>query len=311
MDTLSRILDLIHFDSSFYYATSFHSPWSIEIPAYRNVARFHYVSRGSCWVRIDDEEPRLLSAGDIIIVPHGASQVISDTPDREPIALEKAYEEAGYDGEGLFSFGEPSSANDTQLVCGHFEFEEGFRHPLVDQLPKYILGNENDGTGFAWVKDTLRFMSHSANTQCEGSSAIVKRLSEVIFIQAIQYWQCPGESGNRFLAALNDPQLSLGLKAFHDDYSANWSVDSLASVSCMSRSLFAERFRQYLDVSPMQYVTNWRMQNARQMLADENLSIDRIAGSVGYESTAAFSKAFKRTIGRNPGEYRRSLLARS
>ena len=84
MDTLSRILDLLHFDATFYYATNFHSPWSIEVPAYRNVARFHYVIQGACWVRIEGVEPRLLLPGDIIIIPHGARQILSDEADRPP-----------------------------------------------------------------------------------------------------------------------------------------------------------------------------------------------------------------------------------
>ena len=309
MDTLSRILDLLHFDATFYYATNFQAPWSIEVPAYRNVARFHYVTQGACWVRIEGVEPRRLLPGDIIIIPHGARQILSDEPDRPPTPLDQAYVESGYQGEGLFQIGDTISAHDTQLVCGHFEFADTFKHSLIDNLPVFIVRNENDGREFSWVKDMLRFMSHTAKHQHDGSAAILKRLSEVIFIQAVRFWQGSNEEPEGFIAALADPQLSRGLKAFHDDFANDWSVEKLARAAGMSRSLFAERFKHYLDLSPMQYVTQWRMQNARMLLTDAGNSINSIAIGVGYESVAAFSKAFKRVLGLNPGEYRRRIRA--
>lgn len=159
---------------------------------------------------------------------------------------------------------------------------------------------------FFWMKDTLKFLSHSAANQQDGSSAIIKRLSEVIFIQMIRFWNTQHNPNKGFIAALNDKNLSNGFRAFHDDYSAVWTVEKLARESSMSRSLFAERFKQYLDLSPMQYVTNWRMQRARQILTESNLSLENIAQQVGYDSAAAFSKAFKRTFQRTPGEYRQN-----
>lgn len=307
MDTLSRILDLLHFEATFYYVTNFQSPWGVEIPAYRNVARFHYVAQGACWVRIEGVEPRLLLPGDIIIIPHGARQILSDTADRVPTPLEQAYVEAGYDGGGFFQIGETTSVHDTQLICGHFEYEDMFRHPLVDNLPVCIVRNENDGQEFSWVKDILRFMSHTAKHQSDGSAAILKRLSEVIFIQAVRFWQTSSDDSAGFVAALADAQLSRGLKAFHDEPAGNWSVEKLARISGMSRSLFAEHFKHYLGLTPMQYVTQWRMQNARQLLGDGGHSMESVATHVGYESVAAFSKAFKRVLGLNPGEYRRRV----
>lgn len=311
MDTLSKVLDLLHFSGSFYYATNFHPPWSIEVPAFSNVARFHYVARGSCWARIGECEPQLLQAGDIIIIPHGARQILSDTPERPPIPLEKAYDIADYNGSGLFEFGENPSLNNTRLVCGHFEFEESFRHPLIDNLPRFILRNENNGPEFSWLKDSLRFMSHTAVESREGGSAIIKRLSEVIFIQAIRHWQSDQSGRHGFLAALDDPNISKCLRSFHDGIAEQWSIDSMARESGLSRTLFYNRFKQYLDMTPMQYVTSWRMQNARQMLITEGLSIDRAAQRVGYDSTAAFSKVYKRTMGFSPGEHRRIAAAQA
>ncbi len=306
LDILSKILDSLHFNSTFYFATNFHSPWGVEVPPYKNVARFHYVTQGSCWVRIDgSDEAQLLSSGDLIVIPHGAVHILSDTVDRKPISLDEAFAQEHYDGQGIFQIGEGLSPHETQLVCGHFEFFELFKHPLISHLPSFIIKREAEGVDFAWMRDTLRFLSYTATAQHDGSSAIIKRLSEVIFIQAIRFWNTQSGVNKGFIAALNDKHLSSGLKAFHQDVAAVWTVEKLARESSKSRSLFSDRFKQYLDLSPMQYVTNWRMQSARQILMQSDLPLDGIAREVGYESAAAFSKAFKRIFNQNPGEYRR------
>lgn len=307
MDTLSKILDLLHFDGTFYFATNFNAPWSIEVPVHKNVARFHYVTQGHCWVRIAGlSEAQKLSVGDLIIIPHGVNHILSDTPNAEPITLDQAFTQANYDGHGIFHFGQDATKHDTQLVCGHFEFDDNYKHPLVDYLPQFIIRNENDGVGFSWLKDSLRFMAHVAKSDQIGSLAIIKRLSEIIFIQSIRFWHEENNSQDGFIAALHDPQISKGLKAFHHDFAADWTVEKLAEVSCMSRSLFSDRFKKYLQTSPMQYVTYWRMQNAKKLLDEGKLSIDQVSAAIGYESLASFSKAFKRTVGKNPGEYRRT-----
>ncbi len=306
MDVLSKILDSLHFNGSFYFATNFHSPWSVQVPKYKNVARFHYVTQGVCWVRIKGEaEPQLLSSGDLIVIPHGAEHILSDVSDREPISLDDAFAQTNYNGQGVFHIGEEVSPHDTQLVCGHFEFSELFVHPLISHLPNFITQCENSGVDFSWMKDTLKFLSHTAKVQHDGSSAIIKRLSEVMFIQVVRFWSNQHDENKGFIAALNDKSLSNGLKAFHDDFAADWTVEKLARESSMSRSLFADRFKHYLDLSPMQYVTNWRMQNARQMLTTSDFPLDRVANEVGYDSAAAFSKAFKRAFEISPGEYRK------
>jgi len=306
LDTLSKLLDSLHFNGTFYFATDFHHPWSVEVPSYKNVARFHYVTQGAVWVRIEGvDEPTLLSSGDIIVIPHGARHILSDTPDRAPISLDEAYTQTRYDGQGVFKIGDGNSSYGTQLVCGHFEFEELFKHPLISYLPSHIIKHENDGVDFSWMKDTLKFLSHTATAQTDGSSAIIKRLSEIIFIQIVRFWNTQQTPDKGFIAALNDYQISNGIRAFHDNLAAEWTVEKLARESNMSRSLFAERFKKYLDLSPMQYVTNWRMQTARKMLIESELPLQNVAQEVGYDSAAAFSKAFKRMFDSAPGEYRK------
>lgn len=307
MDTLSNILNMLNFNGAFYYATDFHAPWSIQVPAYKQVARFHYVVQGHCWVRMgNDEKPRLLTGGDIVIIPHGQTHVLSDSADAVPVALEAALQQSNYDGQGVFSFGDPDTSNTTKLVCGHFEFDEDFNHPLVDSLPSIISCNENAGMEFSWLKDSLQFLSHVARSDQMGAHSIIKRLSEIIFIQSVRYWHQQQSKDEGFIAALQDNHISKSLKQFHEDYACDWTVEKMASASGMSRSLFSERFRTALGMTPMAYVAQWRMQVAKKLLNESALSIDQIAATVGYESFASFSKAFKRITEVNPGEYRRN-----
>lgn len=305
MDTLSKVLDMLHFNGSFYFATNFQSPWSVEVPNYKNVARFHYVRQGTCWVRVKgQDEPMLLRSGDLILIPKGASHILSDTADRPPLSLNDVFERENYSGSGIFQIGGEPGPSDTRLVCGHFEFSEQYSHPLVSHLPNYIIQREDDGLDLSWVRDTLRFLSHTAINQFEGSGSIIKRLSEVMFIQTLRLWVEQTGVQKGFMAALNDPYIARGLKAFHDDYTDEWSVEKLAHASNMSRSIFSKKFKEYLDVSPMQYVTNWRMQNACELMLSSNMSLERVAHQVGYESAAAFNKAFKRLFNNSPGKYR-------
>ncbi len=307
MDTLSNILNTLNFNGAFYYATDFQGAWSIQVPAFRKVARFHYVVQGHCWVRMaDTEKPRLLNSGDIVIIPHGQAHVLSNSPTAEPMSMDTAVEKAQYDGSGVFTLGNPDASDTTKLVCGHFEFDENFNHPLIDTLPSVIACNENAALEFSWLKDSLQFLSHVARSDHMGADSIIKRLSEIIFIQSIRYWHQQEGANSGFLAVLQDPHISKGLQQFHADYSCDWTVEDLAKASGMSRSLFSERFKEALDITPMTYVAQWRMQVAKKLLNESLLSIDQVAEKVGYESLASFSKAFKRITHVNPGEYRRT-----
>lgn len=312
MDTLSNILNMLNFNGVFYYATDFNGPWSIQVPAYRQVVRFHYVVQGHCWVRMGkSEKPKLLTGGDIVIIPHGQTHVLSDSHDTAPISAEKAMAQANYDGNGIFRLGDTDSSNATKLVCGHFEFDEEFKHPLIESLPNVISCNENAGIEYSWLKDSLHFLSHVAQSEQMGAHSIIKRLSEIIFIQSVRYWHQNNARDVGFIAALQDTHLAKGLQLFHQDYAQDWTVEKLASASGMSRSLFSERFKTALGMTPMAYVTQWRMQVAKKLLNESALSIDHVAAEVGYESLASFSKAFKRITEINPGEFRRKTVQRA
>ena len=138
MDLLSDILDSLALQGQFYFRTCFNSPWAIGVPDYASAIRFHFAVQGECYVRAGEDDPSLLRQGDLVLVPAGAAHSLSDTPERKPVSLETVLQDTGYSGTGTFIVGEGCERAATQLMCGHFTFAEGSRHPLLRSLPKLL-----------------------------------------------------------------------------------------------------------------------------------------------------------------------------
>ena len=156
------------------------------------------------------------------------------------------------------------------------------------------------------LEDVFRFIAREVEDGRPGHAEIVRRMSEVLFVQAIRYWADTAEHDQGVLATVGDPGLHRALASFHEDPAGEWTLDTLARRAAMSRTVFAERFRDRMGTTPHQYLTAWRMQLARRRLADTTQTLDRIAREVGYESGPSFSRAFKRETGLSPGAYRRT-----
>lgn len=305
MDVLSDILDLLKFRGSLYFAAEFSAPWGIQVPRYENVARFHLATGGDCWVNIAGaSDPVMLSSGDMIIIPHGASHTLSDRLETPIVGLDAALEASGYSGDGHFAYGGTDSGH-TNLVCGHFEFDSNFNHPLLADLPDFILIRGKKAVEFSWFESAMRYMSYETGMSNMGNQSIIKRLSEILFIHAVRVWSAEDGYQNGFLRAVGDKNVGRSLKSFHDAPQESWTIDRLAEQAGLSRSVFADRFRKLMAMTPMQYVTLWRMQKACRFLIESDLSTDSIAEKVGYQSLASFSKTFKKVIGTGPGAFRK------
>lgn len=322
MDVLSDILDALRLRGTLYFSTEFGSWWGVRVPAFRRVARFHLVARGHCWVRVEGKEgdaeraeregPSVrppeairLESGDLVLIPHGAEHVLMDAPGRACRTVDEVVEEAGFTGSGALVYGGDDDGGPTRLVCGHFEFDEGLEHPLLSQLPPAIVVRWDEEVRGSPLEDVFRFMVREVQQGRPGYEAVVRRLSEVLFVQAVRFWADHSEHEQGVLAALADPRLGDALSAIHRDPAERWTLESLGRQAAMSRTAFAERFREVVGETPLQYLTSWRMQNAKRLLAESRMTLARIAGRVGYESAASFSRAFKRTVGETPGGYRR------
>jgi len=308
MDLLSDILTHLNLRGALYFRTSFTTPWSVRVPAYKNVARFHFAHKGRCMVRVADQaNPVLIEQGDMVIITRGAPHTLFCHPDNEKpeTALETVIEESGFPGYGTLVFGEFGTDHETQLVCGHFSFEESATHPIIDALPDIIHVKNYGQDSSSWLDSTLRIIGQEAGKGKLGSDIISLKMTEIVFTQVLrQYLENEGRN-NPSLVGYTDPRIVKALKAIHETPSYAWSLDELAAVAGMSRTSFATNFSRCMSLSPMAYTTQWRMELSRQRLLDTNEPLILIAEQAGYQSEAAFSRIFKKTYAVAPATYRR------
>lgn len=307
-DVLSDILDTVELKATYYFSTEFHPPFGIAVPAYKRAARFHLIIRGECFVQLEDGQVVTAMPGDLIFVPNGQPHLLSSALSAECQPLNDVIAEARFEGQGPFvvGHGEPDQA--CQMVCGHFDFAEEADHPLLRAVPQILHVSGPDRARRPLLDDILRLVSHQAFTAGAGAAASIGRLSEALFIEVLRTSAGEVYGASQMMAAVTDPHIGRALGLIHTEISRGWTVDSLASAVGMSRSRFAERFRELVGSTPMSYLAEWRLQRALNRLGRPGLSVKAIAGEVGFHSAAAFSRAFSDRFGKSPSAYRRSRI---
>ena len=307
MDLLSDILNLMKLSGTLYFRTSFRAPWAVEVPAFENVARFHYAHRGRCFVRVAGESaPVALDQGDLVIVPHGAIHVLADPADTVPRSVDDVVSASGFTSRGALVWGDGSEeTHDTQLICGHFAFDRGARHLLLEALPPVIHIRDYNGAAPDWLDNSLRIIGAEAGQESMGADLIALKLSEIIFTQAIRKYLETDGTARPGLAGFADSRIARALEALHRDPAAAWTVETMARAAGLSRTAFATRFSEKLETSPLAYLTDWRMQLARRMLLDTEAPIVEIAERTGYASEASFGRVFRKHFDVPPAGYRR------
>jgi AraC-like DNA-binding protein len=265
-----------------------------------DLAHFAMLSRGNCWLSVEGiEEPISLTGGDCFLLARGTSIVLRDSPRTRP---KWTFHEIGARANGNVALcgggGVP-----TTIVCGSLSFDQASLKPITQLLPNFILMKSEQARTLA-LHNTVQSLASEMAEQAPGSEVVATRLAEVLVIQLLRAHIASGPARNKgWLRAVFDPQLGTALSALHDSVNTPWTVESLAETAGMSRSAFAARFKELLGQAPLEYVTEWRMQKAMQLLKLRDKKLTDVARSVGYESDASFSKAFKRVVGANPGEY--------
>lgn len=306
MDTLSKVLNTLEFDSNFYFSVKFRGRWAVTVPDYARVARFHICCQGRTIFKIEGvAEAVILDEGDILIIPHGVAHTLMSEQDVDTEVLDDAFIRLNYDGSKFFEYGDGVGSEYSDLLCGHFEFQHVLPHPFIEQLPAYMLLKQSDSDELEWLKYALNRYTQKGQLGVPGNGLIIKHLSEITFTLVVQNWQEAHNKPDGFIAAIADPGLSKALSAFHDAPANTWRIEDLAEVAAMSRTRFVEHFTNTVKMPPSQYVTLWRMTSAQKMLRTTSYSMQNIANLCGYESVTAFSKAFKRFTGQNPGAFRK------
>ena len=309
IDILSDILQTLRLRGSFYFRIGFSPPFGVEVPPYQQSARFHLCVQGQCVLRLASGEAITLYAGDLVVIPRGQGHCLLDDPDREALALETVLTDAGYRGEGVVVAGGKLGPSTTELICGHFTFRDGADHPLLHFLPDFIVLSAANRARYGWLDDVVRMLTRRVfeggqNGLEQGLVASVQRLAEVMFVEVLRVGVARSPHLGRLIEALSDERIGKSLSLIHAHPEQPWTVKSLAKEAGMSRARFAELFTELVGEGPLGYVRGWRLQRAAALLGETKLSIQQIASNVGYESTAAFSRAFSQRFNLSPAFYR-------
>ena len=304
-DVLTETLTDFGMTGVFYAVSHLRAPWGMAIPPMPGTIVFHLVTEGRLELEVDGETAEM-SAGDIVLVPNGTGHTIRDAPGSPATPLfDLPREEIGERYERLRIEGTGAR---TELVCGAVGFTGLGVARLVRSLPPVLAAGQ--GADAAWMRAAFEVIGAESQHPRPGSDVVTARLADVLVVQVVRSWLESGASPDRgWVAGLRDPLLGRALAAFHAEPGASWTLESLAAVAGMSRSAFAARFRERLGEPPMTYVTAWRMDVAARLVREEDLPLARVAERVGYQSEAAFNRAFRRAHGVTPGAFARRGVA--
>ena len=323
-DTLSDVLRSVRLRGALYFHVSGTRDWAAEAPPAREIAaavmpgaehvmEFHVVLSGACWAAAVGGEPVHLASGDIVIFAQGDPHVVSSAPGmRAPPNAESYFERQRQrlpftlhlDACEVHAGAAPAGASDTMLLCGFLGCDLRPFNPLIAALPRLLHLPSDDGQDWA-VKCMRQAAAESANRR-PGGGAMLERLSEMMFIDAMRrYLGALPDGSQGWLAGLRDRFVGRALTLLHAAPEEPWTVEELGRRVGLSRSALHERFAALIEQPPMQYLANWRIQTGATLLRDTACTVAAVAQQVGYESEAAFARAFKRLVGQPPAVWRR------
>jgi len=330
-DTLSELLRAVRLRGAIFYYIDGISPWVAEAPAASEIAsailpgaehlmEYHVMTRGSCWAGLAGAEPIRLEEGDVVIFPQGDPHVVSSArgmrvsrsapdlffspkPPQLPYVLTRRGEEftttARLDGGGT---------EQATIVCGFLGCDARPFNPLLAALPRmlHVPGAAAEG---ASTGHFIKLAVEEANNKRPGGEAVLERLSEMMFVDILRrYLEMLPPEQTGWLAGLRDRFVGRALALLHERPSHRWSIEELGDAVGLSRSALHERFSQLVGQPPMQYLAQWRMQVASRLLLQSTMNVAAVALEAGYDSEAAFSRAFKRAVGLPPAAWRRERL---
>ncbi|SAL21561.1 AraC family transcriptional regulator [Caballeronia udeis] len=307
-DPLGEALHFLRMSGTFYCRSEFTAPWALELPAFEHCLMFHVVMTGQCLLEVDGAEPRLLRPGDLALVPHGAGHRLMSEAGVPPGKLFDLPRDTLSNRYEVLRHGEGGAA--TTMICALVRFDHPAAHQLIRLLPKLICVDTWKSPEMEWIQSTLRFIAAEAQHLNAGGETVITRLADILVILAIRAWIAQASQAQTgWLGALRDKQIGRAIAMIHRDPASAWTVASLADAVGMSRSAFSARFTKLVGEPAMHYAVRWKMQAALTRLRETDSSLAELANSLGYDSEAAFSRAFKRITGVSPGAARRTARA--
>jgi AraC-like DNA-binding protein len=339
MDVLSDVLRVVRLSGAVFFTADFSSPWSLQspipemlapalIPEAECVVLFHILVDGECEVECVGHPLVTMASGDVIVFPRGDQHTMRTHGMATATPITSILSPRGDEDPPQLSYG--GGGRCSQFVCGYLNCDQRFS-PLVEALPTMLIVRSRDdystieavdragshpsvvppGSG-TWLGTTLKFTINEARAARPGNAAMLGRLTELMFVEILrEYMHRLPEHQRGWLAGVNDPQVGKVLRMLHANPVHDWTVEELAREAAVSRSVLAQRFTDLVGEAPMRYLANWRMQLAKQMMRDGAHNIQEVATRVGYDSEAAFNRAFKRSTGSPPATWRKGAAPAS
>lgn len=318
MDALSDVLRVARLKGGVFLHAEFTAPWCIAaqmVPELcapfmapsEHLIPYHYVVEGELIVATTDEPDQLhrLGPGEVVLLPHNDLHLMGSEILRVPVSADEVI--LPRDSSGLFAIEHGGGGEATRVVCGFLGCDGVESNPVLSTLPRLLVLNVDVGGGAEWIRSTFQFAADEVAAGRPGSEVVLAKLSELLFVEAVRrYAESLPEGQTGWLAGLADPHVARALTLFHGDVARDWTIDQLAREVGLSRSALADRFVRLLGMPPIQYLAHWRMQVAAQELRNSSASLAQIAVAVGYDSEAAFSRAFKKAFGTAPATWRRT-----
>jgi AraC family transcriptional regulator, alkane utilization regulator len=317
VDPLSQILKALRLEAGIFFDAEFTTPWCIDsapgsedarriLPRAEHVAIYHLVVEGGCRVRLPDETATMeLATGDLIMFPHGDAHLLGSDC-RRPALSAATLVQASPEG-GLARIVHGGGGDRTRFICGYVACDRRLCRPLIGALPRMLRVPLGDRGSASWMVKTLQHAAEESRAPRAGTDAVLTKLSELLFVEALRsYLETVPEQERSWLAGLRDPHVSRVLGLMHAEPARPWTVDELGREAGVSRSALTERFGLLIGEPPMQYLTRWRLALGARALKEGSEPVLHVAQRVGYESEAAFNRAFKREFGTPPAAWRRN-----
>ena len=309
VDPLDEVFAALRVQSAVHARLEAGAPWGVAF-ACGHTARFGLVMAGECWMQVgDNKDPaypaRLLKPGDCYVLLRGMHYILSDkvgSPTRSctEVVRDKVGGVAELGGDGAHA----------TIITGWFTFDELSARPLMDLIPA-VLYAHFDAQRAQLLESSLQLLQMETAAPGLGSNLVISRLADIVFVQAIRAHAAESAAQDSgWLSAITEKKIGAALRAMHKEPARDWTVEALAAIATLSRSAFAVRFKERVGETPLAYLTRWRMFRAACLLRQSDKPQAEIAAVIGYETEAAFSKAFKRATGIAPGAYRRGEAVR-
>jgi len=320
MDALSELLRAVKLSGALFYKSRCTAPWCLNAPRSTffapyvapeatHIIEFHHISEGRGYVRVG-EETTPLEAGDVVMIPHGDAHQMGNGTGGKTIDGKAAMAALISGRVHLATFG--GGGEETGLVCGYLACDAELIKPVLASLPRVLRVSLRSDKGGEWFENTLRHAVEQAAAARPGSDVFLAHLAEALFADVLRRYLASLPDGRTgWLAGAGDPAVGRALGALHRNPAQAWTLDALARESGISRSALTERFTKYLGIAPMGYLTDWRLELGAEALRTTSRSVQSIALDAGYESEAAFNRAFKRRFAAPPARYRREWRERA